>query len=281
MAGKFQKVDFDLKKLPAIPVVAAQMIELSNSHTASASQLADLVSKDPVISARVLRIANSSYYSMSRQVKTLSTAIVVLGEQTLKSIVLAAGMRSIHQPFDHFKQMLWADSMVCALGSRFLAQKLSLTDPEEAFMAGLFRHIGKVVINNQDGSDKAFIEQMIIAEDQDLAERERQKYGTTHSEIGAAVLEHWQLSEMMSLVALNHFSADLTDIADQNTNNMICLVNIASEFPAMFGIFGQPNDVALVELAGSRELNLEEEKLAEILQEFSLVFEENREDFLS
>ncbi len=281
MSGKFQTINFDLDKLPTMPLVASQMIELINSPETSASQLAKVISKDTAVSARVLKIANSSFYSMSRQVTTLSTAIVILGERTLKNLVLAASLRGMHQSFGKVEQMLWEDSMVCALGSRFLARKLHLADPEEAFMAGLFRHIGKVVINNQSSEKKKLISEMVTSEDRTLAARELAAFGATHAEIGAAVLEHWQLSEPLSLVALHHFDVELSGIEDQNIISLICLVNIASEFPALFGLLGAPQEIDLETLPGAKHLNLDADNLAGLLEEFKSVFEENRDEFLS
>lgn len=281
MSGKFQNINFKLDKFPAMPVVAAQIIKLINSPEASASKLAEVVAKDSAMSAHVLKIANSSYYSMSRQVTTLSKAIVILGERALKNLVLAASLRCMQQSIGSVEQMLWEDSMVCALGSRFLADKLSLVDPEEAFMAGLFCHIGKIVISNQNEVTEEFVVDMAAADNREMAEREKDILGSTHAEIGAAVLEQWKLSESMSLVALHHSDVDLTGIDDQNTIKMICLVNIANKFPAVFGIFGQREEIDLAELPGARFLNLEPDEITEVFEGFSSVFEENREDFLS
>ncbi len=281
MTKRFQDIDFDLDKLPAMPIVAAQMIELINSPMSSSNQLAKVIEKDPAVAARVLKIANSSFYSMSRQVTTLPTAIVILGERSLKNLVLAASMRSVHSAYGPIEKMLWEDSMLCALGSRFLSRKLGLADPEESFMAGLFRHIGKVVINNQEGLNKEFVAEIVSAESESTIAQERETLGANHAEIGAAVLENWQLSEGMSLVALQHFSVDLSGIDDQNVINMISLVNIASAFPAIFGIYGAPQEINLSELPGARQLNLDTDKLTALLEEFQEVFEENREQFLS
>lgn len=281
MAGRFQDINYELDKLPPMPIVAAQMIELINSPETSANQLAKVISKDPAVSARVLKIANSSFYSMSRQVSTLSTAIVILGEGTLKNLVLAASMRGMNSNFGDNEKMLWEDSMVCALGSRFLARKLGLVDPEEAFMAGLFRHIGKIVINNQEGHHAALIKDMVTTDTGGLTQREKESFGASHDEIGAAVLEHWQLSELMSLVALHHFDVKLDGVADASIKKMICVVNVASHFPALFGIFGEPEESNLAELDGAIELDIDDDRMRELIEEFRTVFNENKEEFLS
>lgn len=281
MSGKFQNINFDLDKLPTMPLVAAQMMELINSPETSAAALARVVSKDPAVSARVLKIANSSFYSMSRQVTSLSTAVVILGERTLKNLVLAASMRGMNQSFGKIEQLLWEDSMVCALGSRYLARKLGLADPEEAFMAGLFRHIGLVVLNNQESKAADFILQSMESGNQSMAEQEQEMFGATHAEIGAAVLEHWKLSEVLSLVALHHSDVALDDEAESSAVNLTCVVNIAGQLPGYFEIFKQPRELNLENLPSIKRLGLDQERVEEIIEEFHSIFAENRSDFLS
>ena len=281
MTGKFQNINFDLDKLPTMPLVAAQMMELINSSETSAAALAKVVSKDPAVSARVLKIANSSFYSMSRQVTSLSTAVVILGERTLKNLVLAASMRGMNQSFGRIEQLLWEDSMVCALSSRYLARKLGLADPEEAFMAGLFRHIGLVVLNNQESKAAEFITKAMESGSKSMAEQEREMFGATHAEIGAAVLEHWKLSEVLSLVALHHSDVALDEEADSSAVNLTCVVNIAGQLPGYFGIFAQQHELSLENLPGRKRLDLDQERVAEIIEEFHSIFAENRSDFLS
>lgn len=281
MGGKFQDINFDLDKLPTMPLVAAQMMELINAPETSAAALAKVVSKDPAVSARVLKIANSSFYSMSRQVTSLSTAVVILGERTLKGLVLAASMRGMNQSYGKIEQMLWEDSMVCALGSRYLARKLGLADPEEAFMAGLFRHIGLVVLNNQESKAADFIIQSMKSGNQDMAKQEQELFGATHAEIGAAVLEHWKLSEALSLVALHHSDVALDEGADSSAVNLTCVVNIAGQMPGYFGIFEQQRELNLDNSPAVKRLDLDQERVEESIEEFHSIFEENRSDFLS
>lgn len=281
MSGKFQNINFDLDKLPTMPLVAAQMMELINSPETSAHALANVVSKDPAVSARVLKIANSSFYSMSRQVSSLSTAIVILGERTLKNLVMAASMRGMNQSFGRVEQMLWEDSMVCALASRYLARKLTIADPEEAFMAGLFRHIGLTVLNNQEEKADEFIIRSMQSGNQSMAQQEKERFGATHAEIGAAVLEHWKLSEALSLVALHHSDVDFTEEIEFSTVNMTAIVNIAGHLPRHFGLFGQEQELDLDKVPGVKHLKMDDEYIEDIIEEFHTIFEENRSDFLS
>jgi len=281
MTNKYQNINFDLNRLPTMPLVAAQMMELFNMPDSSAGRMARVISKDAAVTARVLKIANSSFYSMSRTVSSLPTAIVILGERTLRNLVLAASMRGMNQTFGAVEKMLWEDSMVCALGSRFLAHKLGVADPEEAFMAGLFRHIGLVVLNNQDQQAGDFIISAITSHGKNMANRERDLFGATHAEIGAAVLECWKLSEILSLVALHHKDGALPADACDDAVKLSALINIAGAFPAYFGIFGVQRELDLESFYGIQTLNLDPAELATYMKEFKGIFDENRSDFLS
>jgi HD-like signal output (HDOD) protein len=281
MGGTFQDINFDLDKLPTMPLVAVQMMKLLNSSEPSAGALAKVIAKDSAVSARVLQIANSSFYSMSRQVTSLSTAIVILGEPTVKSLVMAVCLRGMNQSLGDVERLLWEDSMVCALGSRHLARKLLLADPEEAFMAGLFRHIGLVVLKNQASTAADFIVKSLMKSSKTMAEQEREMFGATHAEIGAAVLEHWKLSEVLSLVAMHHSDVALDEVTDKNIINITGLVNIAGQLPGCFGIFGQPRELKLEDSPGRKLLDLDIEHVEDIVHEFKNIFEENRSAFLS
>jgi len=266
----FQNISYDLNNLPVMPEVAMETIKLINSQDSSAEKLAEVVSRDPVVMARVLKIANSSFYSMSRQVTSLSKAIVILGEKTLRNLVLAASMHGMHRSFGPVEKMLWEDSLICALASRFVADKLSLVDPEEAFLAGLFRHIGKVVLSTQSGHE--LVAELVTEESAETLAKEKEVFGANHAEIGAAALERWQLSRLLSLVTLHHSDAGLTGVEDPETIKMICLINITNLVPAAFGVFGTPQQFDFEALPGVQQLNLDGERLAELLKEFKVIF---------
>lgn len=281
MCGRFQNINFALDKLPPMPQLAAQLMALIQQPESSAEELGKLVSKDPAVAARVLKIANSSFYSMSRRVTSLQTAIVILGERTLKNLVLAASIRSLNRTSGKTEQLLWEDSMTCALGARHLARKLGGADPEEAFMAGLFRHIGLIVLNNQGTETSDLLIAAIRAKNSQMAELERSRFGATHAEIGAAVLEQWKLSEMLSLVALHHTDVALPEDSPATAVTLTAIVNIAGRYPSYFGIFGAKSERDLETLPGAQTLGIGLDHLQEIVSEFAAIFQENRSEFLS
>ena len=126
-----------------MPVVATRVMQLMQETNTTSKHLAEAISRDPAVSARILKIANSSFYSMRRQVKTLEHAI-----KTLKSLVFASSLKGLNKSYGLMEKMLWEDSIGGAIGAKVVAQRFRTGDPEEAFLAGLFRHIGKLVMNN-------------------------------------------------------------------------------------------------------------------------------------
>ncbi|MCF6179551.1 MAG: HDOD domain-containing protein [Geopsychrobacter sp.] len=281
MVEKFMDIDYDIDKLPAMPLVVSRMVTLINSPLTSADELAEVISGDPAISARVLKIANSSFYSMARKVNNLSTAIVILGEKTLKNLVMATSLRGMNTTFGATEQTLWEDSMTCALGARFLARSLRIGDPEEAFIAGLFRHIGRVVFNNQDSAAYKKLMTKGGRCGAGLMALEKERFGLNHAELGAAVLNHWKLSELLIHVVLHHHDEDLSEISDPEIRTMTAIINIASEFPLLLDIFGYfSGEVDLATLPGAKFLGLDSERLDGILEEFRDVFDQNRKEFL-
>ena len=275
-------IQVDLDSIPPMPRVAAEIMKQLSSPQSSADRLAEIIASDPVVAARVLRIANSSFYSMSRQVTNLSMAIVILGERTLKNLVLAASLRSINQVFGPKEKMLWEDSMVCALASRFLARALAIGDPEDAFVAGLFRHIGLIIMNNirPHSRDTDFIID-ILRYGTDRSEQERKIFGATHSEIGAVVLDHWNMSEALCHIARHHGNPTADPAIGTDLIRMTSVINISGYLPAYLGIFGSPRDIDFLSLPGAVALDLEENRLAELIADFRQIFEQNRQQFLA
>ena len=150
MSDDFKTVVRTIGDLPPMPAVAMKVLQQLQDPNISTSALAETIANDPAVSARVLKIANSAFYSMKRQVKTLEHALVVVGEKTLRSLVLAASLEVMNKQVGLLEKMLWEDSLGCAIGSRLVARRFKTVDPEEAFLGGLFRHLGKIVMNFSD-----------------------------------------------------------------------------------------------------------------------------------
>jgi HD-like signal output (HDOD) protein len=95
---ELEKAIMTAADLPTIPVVAIKVMKLIESEKATAEELAKIVASDPAVAARVLKISNSSFYGCKRQIQTLSSAIMILGFSTLRSLVVAASVKQAVRP---------------------------------------------------------------------------------------------------------------------------------------------------------------------------------------
>lgn len=180
-----------------MPDVAFEVIRVADLSDSSASTVAATLSKDPSLSARVLRLANSAFYGMARDVHSIQEAVVVLGMRTTKSLSLvAASFPWLHVALKGkglSPRLLWNHCLACASFSKALALKKSSLDPEQAFCIGLLHDIGTVALYlTLEDEFNAMIQQ---AQTLGLPfdEIERGHLGFDHAELGAALAESWNL----------------------------------------------------------------------------------------
>ena len=146
-----QEITSKIKDLPTLPLVAVRVMEIINDPHSSASDLAEVISSDPAMTAKVLRLVNSAYYGFPNPITTITHAVAIMGFNTLRSLVLSVAtfdLFSKKKP-DQFFQLeeLWMHSIGTAVGSKLLAKRLGLPNFEELFIAGLLHDVGKVVLD--------------------------------------------------------------------------------------------------------------------------------------
>lgn len=192
----------EVKDLPPFSVVANRALKLTNDPRSSAIDISRVISYDPAFTARVLRMANSAYYGFARKVTTVSDAIVILGYETLKSVVLALTLQKFYdrdiKGYGLEKGDMWKHSVGCALASRMIATKVKYKSVEEAFVSGLLHDVGKTILNQfvRDELDK--IIELSIANGLSFSESEKEILGFDHQDIGAKVAEKWNFNEKIA-----------------------------------------------------------------------------------
>lgn len=182
--------------LPPMPAVASQALQLVEDPGATAQGLGDLLSKDPALAARVLKIANSALFSRQREITTLSQAVLVMGFKALKGVIVAATLRQFNKKFGETEQMVWEHSMGVALAATTLAARLKKKYVEEIFLLGLLHGLGQVVLLFHEDTNKDFrlVHRKILEEGLDYVAAEQAVYGFAHPLIGALVAKKWNFS---------------------------------------------------------------------------------------
>lgn len=275
--------------LPPMPIVATKVLNMMANPDYEMAELAGAIAHDPAVAARILKIANSSFYSLQRQVNSLEQAVFILGEKTLKSLVLASCLKGMNRFFGLVEKMLWEDSIGCAAAARMIALRFGCVDPEEAFLSGLLHHIGKTVMNNMDHERFLKMTEGVYNGDGTLAQLEQALFPFTHAEIGAAVLYKWKFSEVMARVVLYHADQrilsgeiSLPEELEPVLLPLLATVNLAKGFCRKAGIgqrFPEEN-LPLSHSHGARLLGLEGETLNRLFENFQESFQRDRGAFL-
>src|SRR5277367_2256143 len=136
--------------LPSLPAIAMQVLELAQQADVDIAEIARVISKDPAMSGKILKTVNSSFYGRSQHVSTISHALVILGLQSVKTLVLGFSLvsnltRSKSKGFKHL--VYWKRSIFAATAARSIAAKANLVQQEEAFLAALLMDIGMLVLD--------------------------------------------------------------------------------------------------------------------------------------
>jgi HD-like signal output (HDOD) protein len=243
---RLTSIIINTRDLPAMPHVASKVLELSSDPRTSAQQLQQVISDDQAMTARILKIANSAMYSCSRKIKTLTEAIVMLGFNSIRSLVVTSASRNLY--LNNSKRMglkerlLWEHSIGAAFGCRLLAQSKQPHVAEEAFLAGLMHDIGKLVLNQQAGDQFDEIVQIVYNENRPFAATERELLGFDHTEVGALLVNKWRLSPALEFAIGNHHKAE----AFSAENPLLLYLDLANDLCKQQGIgFVESPDIDL------------------------------------
>ena len=272
-----------LGELPPSPLVATKLHELLHEPDTSIRELVTTLSLDPVVSMRVLKLANSVYYDQQRQVTTVERAIIVVGQNTLRNMALELCLRNAKQTYGLLERRLWENSIASAVACRLIAQVVGGYEPEEAYLAGLLHHVGKTVMINRDKALYQEVQRIVDAGEGELNDVERGLFAYSHGEVGAALLDHWNFPEQLILATHHHHDYEGLADDDPELYTLCSIINLAGGFCRYYGI-GYPHldeEIDLAFLPGALALGLNPIKIDELLPQFKEAFSRERGLFLS
>lgn len=198
MAGNdaLQGLQDSIGKLPVLPVVVQEVIACLGDPDVDVGVLGRKIARDPVLGARLLRVANSAFYGLSKQVATPHDAIVVMGLSQVRSLVLAAGLAAAlpERPHGFDRRAHWQRSFGVATTAQALARRLR-GPADSAFIAGILHNIGELVLDVCLAEAFAAARGKARDEGMPLRDAERQVLGFDHTEVGAEAARQWKLPE--------------------------------------------------------------------------------------
>lgn len=200
MDGAILSLEDIVKKttdLPTFPAATLQVIQLTENSDRKASDVANALAQDQALSARVLRLANSAFFGLQRQVSELSEAVVVLGMRNVRNLALIASSYPwLARPLPGYglgPEALWNHSFACAVGAQMVAKRRSQSLADTAFTAGLLCDIGKLALSAWFENKTAALYALAIRQGLTFDEAESQVFGFDHSEVGGYLAEQWNL----------------------------------------------------------------------------------------
>lgn len=255
-----KKVIMDTKTLPTLPSVIHKLNSLSDSDKSSVQEMARIVSSDQVLSARILRLANSPSYGFYR-VSTISNAMILLGVNVVKSLALSSSIFAI---MEKDSVGLWEHSLGVGVAANLISRKLGLPECEEIATAGLLHDIGKVIIKLKCSEAAKDILKLAGERRVYSMEAEREIIDTDHAEIGGWLSKSWFLPDKLSEPIAFHHDV----VKSENHRIKTAVVHIADALikASGFGDSGDPFVPPLQEIAWTT-LKLNDQLLTELVDE--------------
>ncbi|HIA48012.1 MAG TPA: HDOD domain-containing protein [Candidatus Hydrogenedentes bacterium] len=236
IGSKIDKVVARIGDLPAMPDILAKVMEITEDPGVAVSDVISLIEQDPSLTAKLLKVSNSSYYGMRQVVGTLKLALVILGVKEVRNIVLGISVLDTLRDATTDRLLngegLWKHSTQVASLSKKLGTHLELSLQGEDFIAGLLHDIGKLVLWKQIQDD--YIEVYNHAKENELVlhELEYEELGFDHADAASAVAVSWGLPESLSdALYAHHARADrpLSDSKDPKLSAVIRVANLAAK----------------------------------------------------
>lgn len=267
------RINRHIQSMPPLSVTVTKIMELSKDPSVDAKKLNDVISIDPVLTGKVLKLINSAYYSMPNQVTSLVHAVVMLGVNTIKNLVISTGVMTNMSKGNNFSaldmEFFWRHSLAVGALAKYLAGKQKI-DPkllEEYFVAGLLHDIGKIPFNTVIEEKYRQAIELSKERNQPLHKIESDFFEINHCDLGLRIAEIWKLPPNLRDIIIYHHHAEE---ADAETKKFVATVALANIIAKHLNIGFSGNSVAdtsvdqLLTIIGLTENDLNEaEKSAE------------------
>jgi diguanylate cyclase (GGDEF)-like protein len=211
------------RTLPSLPGVALQILELGKDPDASLADLTKVISPDPVLSAKLLKAANSPLYAQRRKTDNLRQAVSLLGLNTALTLSLSFSLKtsfgSTKTSFD--TELYWRRSVLTAIACRSLSEQCLIGSPEQLFLAGLLRDIGMLALESALPEDYGNYVAAATSVDttgvkqldaEYLIAIEREKLDTDHAGVGAWLLRQWNLPDYLPMAVAGGYDPEVVDV---------------------------------------------------------------------
>ena len=224
--------------LPTLPSVAAKLLTLMGQENTSLAEIASLVAQDAALAIKIIRVANSSFYSFPNKICTVQQAVALLGSNAVRSLVLTFSLLLLKvekkSRFDHTR--FWERSLAGAAAAMAIAKQVPGTDKEEIFIAGLLQNIGKLIFaaTIADTYNDFLDSTANHVDDAGLEQREQDVLTISHSQAGYEVAKKWGLPDLLLETIRLHHHPSCYQGSDDRTAGTLKIVFLADLLTGVF-----------------------------------------------
>jgi len=243
---RLKQLSQSITRMPSLSVTMMKVLEICNAPETSPDDLNRVISLDPILAGKVLRLINSAYYSLRDPVTSLTRAVMLLGINTIKNLALSAAVLKSLEGKDSFRGLcandFWLHSLGVGVASKFLAAELGvpLAEREEYFVAGLLHDLGKIPLNREYAMEYRDVLKKAEQENRSLHETEDEIFGFNHCLVGEMIINKWQLGRLfLNTLRHHHHPVD----AQGENRSFISIIALADFLINTLGIGSAGNPV--------------------------------------
>ena len=228
-----------VRDLPSLPAVVAELIRTFGDADVATSELAAQISKDQALAAKTLRLANSSFYGLQSRVRTIDQAITVLGFDSVRSLVTAAGVVGQFRGTDGGAvdfTAFWRHAVGTAVCAKSLA-RLAGCKQEFAFVSGLLHDIGRLVLVTSFPEQYAAVLDCQRSTGSEVLHAERSVLGIDHALVGQALARHWKFPALIQRAIGHHHGPEREDLGD-----IASVIHVANAIVHALDLGGEPDE---------------------------------------
>ncbi|MCH5150696.1 MAG: HDOD domain-containing protein [Spirochaetales bacterium] len=262
------KINEFIQDMPPLSVSVSRILELSKTPKVDAKMLNDVISVDPVLTGKVLKLVNSAYYSMPNHVTSLVRAIVILGINTIKNLIISTSVISAVNQRQNENSALnmtsfWRHSVGVGVLAKFLALKQNI-DPkfvEEYFVAGLLHDLGKLPLDFVIADGYKDIIALSRKKKLPLYRLESRYLGINHSELGERIVDLWKLPVSLHETIIFHHNIESVQPQFRRLVSTVFIANNVFNklFPGAGGDYAAIEDISkMLKITGLTEDDLEQ-----------------------
>ena len=271
----------EISHIATLPEITLKIIELVEDPTSTAQDLHNIISNDPALCSRILKVVNSAFYGLPRQIGSINRAIVLLGLNAVKNIAIAASLTKLFRGGELCARFsakdLWIHSIATAAAAKLVCDELKLNLSDEAFLAGLIHDIGIMVeVQSMRHELLQVFEEMTFDSDgaptSDMREIEHRVLGANHEAFGSGLCEAWKFPKSFTFVTSHHHEPMELPPGDRT---LAAIVYVADRISAVCG-YGFRIDLLSLDFdpAVTAELNLSPQQIESTKERLPHSFDE-------